>query len=95
VVAGGANNQLAEPEDADRLKDRGIPYAFDYVINVGGAMFLVGMETQDWTQEHMENEVTDGIQSVLQQIFELAATKGITTEAVARQVAEKRLSSVT
>jgi leucine dehydrogenase len=95
VVAGGANNQLAEPEDADRLKDRGILYAPDYVINVGGAMFLVGMETQDWTQEHMENEVTDGIQSVLQQIFELAATKGITTEAAARQVAEKRLSSVT
>ena len=57
VVAGGANNQLAEPEDAKRLKDRGILYAPDYVINVGGAMFLIGMETQDWTQEHMENEV--------------------------------------
>jgi len=58
-------------------------------------MFLVGMETQDWTQEHMENEVTEGIQIVLQQIFELAATKGITTDLAARQVAEKRLSSVT
>ena len=95
VVAGGANNQLAEPNDAKRLKDRGILYAPDYAINVGGAMCLIGMETQDWTQEHMENEVTDGIRNVLQQIFELAVTKGITTEAAARLVAEKRLSSVT
>jgi leucine dehydrogenase len=94
VVAGGANNQLAEPKDAKRLKDRGVLYAPDYVINVGGAMFLIGMETQNWSQEYMENEVTEGIQHVLQQIFELAATKGITTDAAARQVAEKRLSSV-
>lgn len=94
VVAGGANNQLAEPEDAKRLKDRGILYAPDYVINVGGAMFLIGTETQNWTLEHMENEVNDGIQNVLQHVFELSAIKGITTEAAARQVAEKRLSSV-
>ena len=93
VVAGGANNQLAEPEDAERLMDRDILYAPDYVINVGGAMFLIGMETQDRTQEHMENEVTEGIQNVLQEIFELATAKDITTEAAARQVAEKRLSS--
>ena len=95
VVAGGANNQLSEPEDAKRLKDRGILYAPDYVINVGGAMFLIGMETQNMTEEHMENEITGGIQNVLKQIFELSINKEITTEAAARQVAEKRLSSVT
>ena len=36
VVAGGANNQLATPEDGDRLHARGILYAPDYVINAGG-----------------------------------------------------------
>ena len=92
VVAGGANNQLAEPEDAERLRDRGILYAPDYVINSGGAMFLVGMEAQNWSHEQAENEITGGIQSVLQQIFELAAAKNITTDAAARQVAEKRLT---
>ena len=92
VVAGGANNQLAEPEDAERLKDRGILYAPDYVINVGGAMFLIGMETQNLSQEHMENEITGGIQNVLKQIFELSKNKEITTEAAARQVAKTRLS---
>ena len=93
IVAGGANNQLAEPEDAERIKERGVLYAPDYVINVGGAMCLVGMETQGWTKERMENEVTEGVQNVLQQIFKLAAAKGITTEAAARQIAEKRLSA--
>ena len=95
VVAGGANNQLSKPEDADRLKERGILYVPDYVINVGGAMYLIGMETQKWNKEHMENEVTEGIQTVLQQIFELAITEGITTDAAARKIAEKRLSPAT
>ena len=36
AVAGGANNQLASPEDGDRLHARGILYAPDYVINAGG-----------------------------------------------------------
>jgi leucine dehydrogenase len=36
VVAGGANNQLATPDDAARLHARGILYAPDYVINAGG-----------------------------------------------------------
>ena len=36
VVAGGANNQLATPDDGDRLHARGILFAPDYVINAGG-----------------------------------------------------------
>jgi len=36
IVAGGANNQLAMPDDGDRLHARGILYAPDYVINAGG-----------------------------------------------------------
>jgi len=36
IVAGGANNQLATADDADRLHARGILYAPDYVINAGG-----------------------------------------------------------
>jgi leucine dehydrogenase len=36
AVAGGANNQLATPQDGARLHARGILYAPDYVINAGG-----------------------------------------------------------
>lgn len=43
VVAGGANNQLARPEDGQRLHDQGVLYAPDYVINAGG-IINVGLE---------------------------------------------------
>ena len=43
VVAGGANNQLATPEDGWRIHQRGILYAPDYVINAGG-IINVGLE---------------------------------------------------
>ena len=36
VIAGGANNQLATAAEGQRLHDRGILYAPDYVINAGG-----------------------------------------------------------
>jgi leucine dehydrogenase len=38
VVAGSANNQLENPEDAVRLHERGIVYVPDFVINAGGAL---------------------------------------------------------
>ena len=41
IIAGGANNQLARPEDGDRMVERGILYAPDYVINAGGIINVV------------------------------------------------------
>src|SRR6185437_5929282 len=43
IVAGAANNQLAVPEDGNRVRARGILYAPDYVINAGG-IINVGLE---------------------------------------------------
>ncbi|HZD03308.1 MAG TPA: Glu/Leu/Phe/Val dehydrogenase dimerization domain-containing protein, partial [Longimicrobiales bacterium] len=40
VVAGSANNQLETEADADALRERGILYAPDYVVNGGGALAL-------------------------------------------------------
>jgi glutamate dehydrogenase/leucine dehydrogenase len=92
VVAGGANNQLASPKDAESFRDRGILYAPDYVINVGGAMAILGLEAQGWTQERAKKEVVESVRRALRQVFEMAATQGITTDAAARQIAEERLS---
>ncbi len=44
VVAGAANNQLAEAADAERLNERGILYAPDYVVNAGGIIHLASLE---------------------------------------------------
>jgi leucine dehydrogenase len=92
AVAGGANNQLASPKDAESLRAGGILYAPDYVVNVGGAMAILGLETLGWTQDRAEKEVTESVRRALRQIFELAATEDITTEAAARRIAEERLS---
>ena len=43
IVAGAANNQLATAEDGQRIFDRGILYAPDYVINCGGVI-NIGLE---------------------------------------------------
>lgn len=44
VVVGAANNQLAEEEDAQRLHERGILYAPDFIANAGGAVGLFSVE---------------------------------------------------
>ena len=38
IVCGGANNQLATPEDAERLAARDILYVPDYLANAGGVL---------------------------------------------------------
>ena len=47
IVAGGANNQLAEERHGDALEQRGILYAPDYVINGGGVINVYG-ELHGW-----------------------------------------------
>jgi leucine dehydrogenase len=95
VVAGGANNQLASPEDAERLRARGIIYAPDYVVNVGGAMAIPGIESLGWSQAEAEKQVVESVRGALLRIFELAAEEGITTDAAARRIAEEHLSAGT
>jgi len=92
IVAGGANNQLARPEDAEGFRTKGILYAPDYVINVGGAMAILGLEAQGWTHERAEKEVVKSVRRALGRVFELADSQGITTGAAARRIAEERLS---
>jgi leucine dehydrogenase len=93
AVAGGANNQLGSPEDAERLQARGILYAPDYVINAGGAMGGIGIETKGWSYAQAEQKVVESIQRTLRQVFDTATAQGITTEAAARRIAEERLQA--
>jgi leucine dehydrogenase len=92
VVAGCANNQLAEPEDGARLAEAGILYAPDYVINAGGVIHAWGVESLGWDLETVEARLA-GIGDSLTDIYERAAAGGITTEAAAEQLARSRLDS--
>jgi leucine dehydrogenase len=91
VVAGAANNQLATPEDGERLRAAGILYAPDYVINGGGALHGIGLERLHWDSERLEREVA-GIAETLARIYDAAAGEGITTAAAAEQLAAERLA---
>jgi leucine dehydrogenase len=64
VVCGGANNQLATPEDGRRLTARGILYAPDYLVNAGGIINVVA--------EHM-GEATAAVDERVRRIPERLA----------------------
>ena len=55
IVAGGANNQLAEDRHGDELEQRGMLYAPDYVINGGGVINVYG-ELHRWPAERALEE---------------------------------------
>lgn len=90
AVVGAANNQLATPEDAARLRDRGILYAPDFVVNAGGAVAITGQESLGWSQERAREAVLN-IGATLTRIFDLAEAEGITPDAAARRIADERL----
>ena len=92
VIAGAANNQLAEPEDADRLAERGILYAPDYVVNAGGMIHLASLELLG-EDVAARDERLRGIGDTLGEVFALAERRGISTAAAADAIVEERLAA--
>ena len=92
VVAGAANNQLAEPEDADRLAERGILYAPDYVVNAGGVIHLASLEMLG-EDVAARDERLRGIADTLADVFALAERRGISTAAAADTIVEERVAA--
>ena len=88
IVAGSANNQLGEPEDADRLRAADILYAPDYVINGGGVLQLLGLEDLGWDTATLDEKLA-GIGATLREIYERADAQGISTAAAAEQLAAR------
>jgi leucine dehydrogenase len=92
IVAGSANNQLAEPKDAEALSAAGILYAPDYVINAGGVLQLLGLEDLGWSEPELEQQL-QGIGATLRGIYEAADASGMSTEEAAERLAASRPSS--
>ncbi len=92
IVAGSANNQLAQPEAAETLRASGILYAPDYVISSGGAIAIVALELHQTTDREVA-EALAGIGATLTEIYERAETEGITTAAAADALAVARLEA--
>ncbi len=92
IVAGGANNQLADEEQDNALQARDILYAPDYVLNAGG-LINVYSELVGWAPERAKRKAGE-IHDSLLQIFELAREEGVTTSEAADRVAERRIEQV-
>jgi leucine dehydrogenase len=90
IVAGSANNQLAEARHGQVLHERGVLYAPDYVINAGGICGVYG-ELVGWTAQQSEEKAGD-IHDRLLQIFESAREENIPTSQAADDVARRLLA---
>ena len=93
AIAGAANNQLATPADAERLAERRILYAPDYVISAGGIInILVGMQGGRKGYDRAKAErLAKRIPLTLLEVFRKARVQGITTARAADELAQARL----
>jgi leucine dehydrogenase len=89
IVAGSANNQLATPAHGIALKQRGILYAPDYVINAGGVI-RVSAEITGETRDASERRIRT-IGDTLLSVFRMADAEDIPTSEAADRIAVNRL----
>jgi len=94
IVAGAANNQLDdEQRHAVMLKERGILYAPDYVINAGGIINVsLELEPGGYDERRAFAKI-DNIGRALTGVFDTAKARNITTHAAAQEVAEATLAA--
>jgi leucine dehydrogenase len=93
IVAGAANNQLADELQASQLWDRGILYCPDFLINAGGIIDVyhqrIGSDTAVM-REHVER-----IETNLKEILFRSDRAGRSPHLVAEELAEEYLAAAT
>ena len=86
IVAGAANNVLAEDRHGIALMNRGILYAPDYVINAGG---IINVSFENNYSKDAAMTKTDNIYATLTNVFERAKSEGKPTNVVADEIARQ------
>lgn len=87
VIAGAANNQLITDEFGQKLVDRGILYAPDYVINAGGIMNVANEVAGEKVTTEQGMKDVEVIYDKLIQVFRGADERGLPTHQVADEMA--------
>ena len=90
VVAGAANNQLSEERHGELLKQKGVLYAPDFVINAGG-IIDIGLERNGAKPNDIQRQLEE-IGDTLSEIFVRADQGGLSTSVIANQIAEERFA---
>jgi leucine dehydrogenase len=89
IIAGAANNQLAEDRHGDILDERGIVYAPDYVINSGGVI-NVNAEIEGWTHEQ-SHQKAEQIYDTILHVLQIAKDENIPSYLAADHLAARRI----
>jgi len=92
IVAGAANNQLAEARHGKMLHDRGILYAPDYVINAGGMLNASGDIFGHYDVNEVKKRIS-GLYDAALRIFETAQQEGRLTSEVADDLARQKIAA--
>jgi leucine dehydrogenase len=90
VIAGGANNQLSTPDMGDKLREAGILYAPDYVINGGGIINVAAEISGQYDPAWVDAKV-DRLVRTLGEVLDQAQREGRATNRVADEIARKRI----
>lgn len=94
IVAGGANNQLDDEKvHASQLKEQGILYAPDFLINSGGITNVYYEQQGNYNRERVYAQ-TEVIYEVLSDVIEHSEKEKITTHEAALELALKRIESI-
>jgi leucine dehydrogenase len=94
IVAGGANNQLEDEElHGDLLKDKGIVYAPDFLINSGGITNVYYEMTGNYNENRVY-EQTEKIYSTCINTLARAEKEDISTHQAALKLALERINAV-
>jgi leucine dehydrogenase len=92
IVAGAANNQLADDDVAAVLARRGVLWAPDFVVNAGGIINIsVELEPGGYDARRAGRRVR-GIGDTLRRIFDDAAARDLTPLDAALGLARQRLA---
>jgi len=92
AVAGSANNVLARDEHGYALRQLGILYAPDYVINAGG-LINVADELRGYSAERAKAKV-EGIFGAVKDILHRAKAEGVPTSEAADRMARDRMRDI-
>lgn len=92
VVAGAANNQLAEPRHDAMLRDRGVLYAPDYVANAGGIINAAAEINRISDREAWVETKLAALSRTLNAVFDRAEAGGAPPGETADRLVEARLA---
>ncbi len=94
VVAGSANNILADDRHGEELQRRGIVYAVDYIANSGGTIYDTDRLRKGGFQPERAMANVGRIYGRIEEVFAIADRDGIPFTAAADRLAEQRIEAL-